>query len=123
MAAKDSAGSVPEFLKAIKAFPNYYEAYAKLGAAEVDLDRWDDAEAAFRKSLELSGGHYAPANFGLGLILATVKNQFSEAETVVRAGLDVEPANTTGLFCPGVGALFHRSITGGRKDCARSHLV
>lgn len=101
LSAKDPAGSIPEFQKAIKAFPNYYEAYARLGAADVDLERWDDAETAFRKSLELSGGHYAPANLGLGLILATVKNQFIEAETVVRAGLAGEPADITGLFALG----------------------
>jgi len=97
-AAKDSEGSIPEFQKAIKAFPDYYEAYAKLGAAELDLERWDDAEAAFRKSIELSGGHYAPANFGLALILATVTKQFAEAETVVRAGLEMKPADETGHF-------------------------
>jgi Flp pilus assembly protein TadD len=97
-AAKDSAGSIPEFQKAIKAFPDYYEAYAKLGAAELELEHWDHAEAAFRKSMELSGGHYAPANFGLALILATVTKQFAEAETVVRAGLETNPADETGQF-------------------------
>jgi tetratricopeptide (TPR) repeat protein len=99
--AKDSAGSIPEFQKAIKAFPQYYEAYAKLGAAEVDLEKWPDAEQAFRKSIELSGGHYAPANFGLALILATVTNHFEEAESVVRAGLATDPNDETGRFILG----------------------
>jgi cytochrome c-type biogenesis protein CcmH/NrfG len=97
-AAKDVAGSVPEFQKAIKAFPGYYEAYVKLGAAELDLEHWGDAEAAFRKAIELSGGHYALANFGLGLILATVTKEFTEAETVVRTGLATAPADVTGHF-------------------------
>jgi tetratricopeptide (TPR) repeat protein len=97
-AAKDAAGSVPEFQKAIKAFPGYYEAYVKLGAAELDLEHWGDAEAAFRKAIELSGGHYALANFGLGLILATVSKQFAEAETVVRTGLETAPTDVTGHF-------------------------
>ena len=60
-AAKDAAGSIPEFQKAIKAYPDYYEAYAKLGAAELDLEHWGDAESAFRKAIDLSGGEYAPA--------------------------------------------------------------
>lgn len=97
-AAKDAAGSVPEFQKAIRTFPGYYEAYVKLGAAELDLERWGDAEAAFRKANELSGGHYALANFGLGLILATVTKQFAEAEAVVRTGLATAPADVTGHF-------------------------
>jgi tetratricopeptide (TPR) repeat protein len=82
-AAKDAAGSIPEFQKAIKAFPGYYEAYAKLGAAELDLEQWGAAESAFRKSMELSEGRYAPADFGLGLILATVTKKFAEAEAAV----------------------------------------
>jgi tetratricopeptide (TPR) repeat protein len=98
LATKDSAGSIPEFQKAIKAFPGYYEAYARLGTAEMNLQRWDDAEAAFRESIELSGGHYAPANFGLGLILATVRMQFPEAEKVVRVGLEMKPGDETGNY-------------------------
>lgn len=97
-AAKDSAGSIPEFQKAIRVFPGYYEAYAKLGAAELDLEHWGAAESAFRKSIELSGGRYAPASFGLGLILATVRSQFEEAEQVVRSGLEIAPNDVTGHF-------------------------
>lgn len=97
-AAKDPAGSIPDFQKAIKAFPGYYEAYAKLGAAELDLEQWGEAEAAFRKAIDLSGGHYAPADFGLGLILATVTKNFADAEAIVRAGLETSPANVTGHF-------------------------
>lgn len=98
LAANDFVGSITDFEKAIKAFPDYYEAYAKLGAAEMSLERWDDAQAAFRKAIELSGNHYAPADFGLALILATVTNQFPEAETIVRAGLAMKPADDTGTF-------------------------
>jgi tetratricopeptide (TPR) repeat protein len=97
-AAKDAAGSIPEFQKAIKAYPDYYEAYAKLGAAELDLERWGDAESAFRKAIDLSGGQYAPADFGLGLVLATVTKQFAAAEEVVRAGLEKAPTDVTGHF-------------------------
>ena len=78
-AAKDSAGSIPEFQKAIKAFPGYYEAYTKLGTAELDLEQWGDAESAFRKAIELSGGRYASADFGLGLIRYGFSNYRSES--------------------------------------------
>jgi Tfp pilus assembly protein PilF len=97
-AAKDAAGSVVEFQKAIKAFPGYYEAYAKMGASELELEQWGPAESAFRKSMELSQGRYAPANFGLGLILATVTKKFDEAEAVVRSGLETAPTNVSGNF-------------------------
>ena len=97
-AAKDAAGSVVEFQKAIKAFPGYYEAYAKMGASELELEQWEPAESAFRKSMELSKGRYAPANFGLGLILATVTRKFDEAEAVVRSGLETAPTDVSGHF-------------------------
>jgi tetratricopeptide (TPR) repeat protein len=97
-ASKDSAGSVVEFQKAIKLFPKYYEAYAKMGAANLDLNNWKGAGSAFRKSIELSDGQYAPADFGLGLILATVQNQSAEAEKVIRAGLLLDPRDVTGHF-------------------------
>jgi len=97
-AAKDAAGSIPEFQKAIKAVPGYYEAYAKMGAAELDLEQWAAAESAFRRAMELSDGRYAPANFGLGLILATVTKRFDQAEAVVRTGLAMAPTDVTGHF-------------------------
>ena len=34
----------------------------------------------------------------MALILATVTNQFAEAESVVRAGLELSPANETGRY-------------------------
>ena len=46
----------------------------------------------------MSGGQYAPADFGLGLVLATVTKQFAAAEEVVRAGLEKSPTDVTGHF-------------------------
>ncbi len=69
-----------------------------MGAADLDVDNWKDAESAFSKSIELSAGQYAPADFGLGLILATVNNQFADAEEVIRRGLTIDPKDVTGHF-------------------------
>jgi tetratricopeptide (TPR) repeat protein len=99
--ANDPARSIPEFRKAIQGFPDYFEAYAKLGAAHVELQQWDDAAAAFRKSIELSGGQYAPAEFGLGLIEATVTLQFDDAERAIRAELQDDPGDVSGKFLLG----------------------
>ncbi len=101
LAANDCAASIAEFQKAIRVFPSYYEAYADLGSAELDLQQWDAAQSAFRKSMELSDNHYAPANFGLGLILATVAKNFGEAEAVVRSGLELAPSDVAGHFVLG----------------------
>jgi tetratricopeptide (TPR) repeat protein len=73
LAARESARSIPEFEKAIKAFPGFYEAYYKLGIAKLDLQRSAEAQAAFSKSIELSDAHFAPAYFALGLALCNEK--------------------------------------------------
>src|SRR5215475_8577869 len=39
--AKDAAGSIPDFQKAIQEFPDYFEAYGKLGAADIELQKWN----------------------------------------------------------------------------------
>jgi tetratricopeptide (TPR) repeat protein len=96
-AKKDAAGSIAEFERAIAAYPSYYEAYFKLGTAQLDLGRGSEATEAFRKAIELSEGHYAMAYFALGMVLCN-GNNFAEAETLARTGLSLDPASTAGAF-------------------------
>ena len=97
-AAKDAAGSVSEFQKAIKVFPAYYEAYDKMGDAELLLNSWEPAETAYKKAIELSRGRYAPPHFGLGLILCNQEKRPGEAEETVREGLAMSPTDPGGDF-------------------------
>jgi tetratricopeptide (TPR) repeat protein len=97
----DPARSVSQFQKAIKAYPDYFEAYSNLGTAEVQLKRWDEAIAAFRKSIDLSRGSFAPPHFGLALVLSAGKQQFAEAEGIVRSGLQLAPGNAAGNYVLG----------------------
>lgn len=100
LAAKAWAASISEFRRAIKVFPTFYEAYYRIGIASGKLGHAMDAEAAFRKSLELSGDRYAPAHFGLGSILSD-QRQFAEAESMVRSGLAIDPRDGAGYFALG----------------------
>ena len=95
---QDWTGSALQFQRAIESFPAFYEAYDMLGAAELAMHRWSDAEAAFRKAIELSRGSYAPPHFGLGLILCINQKRFADAEAVIRDGLDLDPADPSGHF-------------------------
>jgi tetratricopeptide (TPR) repeat protein len=97
IAAQDWAGSIPEFRRAVAAYPDFYEAYYKIGIAELELQMAGEAEAAFRKSIELSEGRFAPALFALGLTLGNAK-QCDEAMDFIRAGLTLEPTNARGHF-------------------------
>ena len=95
--AADWLGSIPNFQRAIKSFPTFYEAYSGLGGAELSMQSWDSAEAAFRKSIELSRGTFAPAHFGLGVIFCH-RNQFADAEATIRDGIELDPADAHGHF-------------------------
>ena len=94
---KDWPGSVAEFQRAIAAYKDFYEAYYKIGLADLELQLSAQAEAAFRKSIELSDGRFAPALFGLGLTLGNGK-QFDDALAFIRLGLTLEPTNPRGNF-------------------------
>lgn len=89
IAKKDVAGSLNHFQKATQAFPDYYEAYYRIGAAEIELGKDDEAMQAFEKSEDLSGGRYAWASFGIGYLLAR-QGKPREAEKALRWGLDVD---------------------------------
>ena len=97
LAAKESSASIPEFQQAIKIFPEFYEAYYKIGLADLNLQRYPEAQTAFETSLELSKGRYPPSQFGLGVALCMQK-QFTEAEEAIRAGLDQYPGDAAGHF-------------------------
>jgi tetratricopeptide (TPR) repeat protein len=97
LAAKESAASIPEFRHAIKIFPEFYEAYYKIGLAGLNLRQYREAQTAFETSIELSKGRYPPSQFGLGLALCMQK-QFEAAEEAIRAGLDQYPADAAGNF-------------------------
>jgi tetratricopeptide (TPR) repeat protein len=90
LAKKDWAGSIEEFQKAIAAFGDLYEAYYKIGIAQLQLQRSGEAATSLRKAIELSEGQYAPPLFALGLALSNL-GQHADAEAAVRAGLTLEP--------------------------------
>jgi tetratricopeptide (TPR) repeat protein len=77
------------FTKAAKAFPEYYEAFYHMGVVETSLGQMDEAMQAFQKAIDLSGGRYAWAEFGLGYLLY-LEGKAGEAEAIIRRGLDVD---------------------------------
>jgi tetratricopeptide (TPR) repeat protein len=100
LAAKDYAGSIAEFQKAIAAYDDFYEAYYKIGIANLEMQASEAAEVAFRTSISLSESKYTPSLFGMGLALASQK-QFADAEIYVRTGLQIEPTSPSGLLALG----------------------
>jgi Flp pilus assembly protein TadD len=97
LSAKDFAGSIAEFQRAVAVYDEFYEAWYKIGIANLELQINDAAEAAFRKSIELSEAKYPPALFGLGLTLGNEKH-YDDGESYIRAGLNLQPTNAPGHF-------------------------
>jgi tetratricopeptide (TPR) repeat protein len=104
LAKKDPAGSLPHFQRAILEYAGYYEAYDRIGAANLKLLRIPEAEQAFRKSIDVSGAQYAHPLLALGAILDDRKD-FAEAVAVIRKGLNLDPNSWTGHYYLGL-ALF-----------------
>lgn len=95
LAKNDPSGSLVHFQRAISKFPEYYEAYYATGLAELRLEREEDAESAFQKSIDLSAGHYAPAQVALGSMLCD-RGEFAAAESPIRRGLELDPSSWVG---------------------------
>lgn len=93
----DAAGSLLYFHQAIAEYPGHYRAYYNLGVAHYRLGHIADAEQAFQKSIDLTGGAYGPSQFAMGMVLCQERD-FHQAETVIMRGLDVDPGSATGKY-------------------------
>lgn len=87
---KQMGGSKPDyrralshFERAIKEFPDYYEAYAQIGIAQHHLGDKVAAEQALRRSAEMSGERYLDALSLLAQMLND-DSRFAEAEPFAR---------------------------------------
>lgn len=97
LAKKNPAASLPFFDRAAKLFGDYYEAFEKIGEAQLQLLHVADAEQAFRKSIDVSQCRYPTAFFALGALLE-YKEKFADAEDVIRQGLVLDPDSWPGHF-------------------------
>jgi tetratricopeptide (TPR) repeat protein len=93
----DAAGSLPYFHQAIAEYPGHYKAYYDLGVAHYSLGHIADAEQAFQKSIDLTGGAFGPSQFAMGMVLCQERD-FHQAETVIMRGLQVDPGSATGKY-------------------------
>jgi Tfp pilus assembly protein PilF len=121
LAKNDAVGSRTQFVRATATFPDYYEAYYHIGVADLRLGHEEEAAQAFQKAIDLSGGHYAWAQFALGLLFCR-RGEYAEAETVIRKGLDVDGTPATGHIFLSV-ALFHLNRLEEAEKSAREALL
>jgi len=97
LSKNDPAGSLDHFQRAASEFPNFYEAYYATGLAQLRLGHEEEAQQAFQKSIDASGGHYAEPHFGLSALLCN-QRKFTEAEPIIRKALELAPGFGPGHF-------------------------
>jgi Flp pilus assembly protein TadD len=95
--ANDYRGSITQFQRAIKEYPGYYEAYAEMGVAYIQLGDAASSEEALRKSIDVSDQHYADAYFVLANLYVNAK-RFADAEPVARKGSELDDKSWKGHF-------------------------
>jgi tetratricopeptide (TPR) repeat protein len=95
LARRDLAASVTHFAKATQQFPSYYEAYYHMGVAELRLGHTEAAAKNYQIAIDVSGGRYAWAEFGLGYVLCQEGNA-AEAEAIIRRGLQIDDNSAEG---------------------------
>jgi tetratricopeptide (TPR) repeat protein len=93
----DYKGAIEQFERAIKDFPNFYEAYAQEGNAYTFLGQNAPAEEAMRKSIALSSNQYPEAFFLLAGLLNNT-SRYAEAEPVARQGVTLDGSSWHGHF-------------------------
>jgi len=94
---KNLEAGIVDLRKALAAAPNYYEVYCELGLAYIVMGKTSDAEANFRKSLELSGGKFGDAQVGLGSALIN-KGDIAAGEEALRRGVEASPGSWLGRY-------------------------
>lgn len=97
LSKNDPAGSLVHFQRATSEFPNFYEAYHATGVAQMSLGHDEEAQQAFQKSIDASGGHYAEPYFGLSALLCN-QQKFTESEPIIRKALELAPGFGPGHF-------------------------
>lgn len=104
LAKRDLPASLNHFTKAAQVFPDFYEAFYHQGVIETNLGQLEDAMQAFQKSIDLSGGRYAWADFGIGYLLY-LKGKAVEAEAIIRRGLEIDQNSPDGFVLLGMTLL------------------
>lgn len=104
LAKRELANSLRHFASAVRAFPGYFEAIYHQGIVETDLGHQEAAMQDFQMAVELSGGRYARAQFGMGY-LYFLQGNAAQAESITRRGLELDPDSADGYVILGMTLL------------------
>ena len=104
LAKRELTNSLKHFASAVRAFPGYFEAIYHQGIVETDLGHQEAAMQDFQTAVNLSGGRYAQAQFGIGY-LYYLQGNTAQAESITRRGLELDPDSADGYVILGMTLL------------------
>ena len=104
LAKRELSNSLKHVASAVRAFPGYFEAIYHQGIVETDLGHQEAAMQDFQTAVNLSGGRYARAQFGIGY-LYYLQGNAAQAESVTRRGLELDPDSADGYVILGMTLL------------------
>jgi tetratricopeptide (TPR) repeat protein len=97
MTRKDYDGAIESFQKATREFPDFYEAYARMGVAQYMAGHANDARTSLQKSIDLSNSKYSDALFDLADVYNDIGN-YSGAEPLARQVIALNESSWHGYF-------------------------
>lgn len=111
---KDPKGGLADLERATEIAPGFYEAYYQIAMAQLASNNNDEAEKAFRKSIEVSGDKYGEADIGLGTLMLN-KGDNNGGEITIRHGIELSPNFWFGYYELGRALLNKNDVAGAEK--------
>lgn len=102
---KNAIGALEDFQKCLYKAPKFYEAQFQLGMAYLSLGKGHEAEASFRKSIEMSGSKYSEANLALGVLYFDT-GDLDAAKSQLHRALELNPS--AWMACYKLGDIAYR---------------
>jgi Tfp pilus assembly protein PilF len=132
MEKNDMASGLIHLKKAIQVYPDFSLAYYEKGVVESKAGHPTEALESFYKAIDLSGGNYPWAEFGVGFALCQ-QGKPVEAEPIIRKALETEKDSPEGYVVLGMALLQQRRVDEAEQNaheallrkpkCAEAYLV
>ena len=97
----DAQASLPYFQTAADLAPFSYRPFHNMGLAHYRVGQFDAAAEDFQKSIDLTGGNFAPSLLAFAMILYQ-RSEFPQAETLIRKALQLAPSSGVAKYCLGL---------------------
>lgn len=119
MSKKDYPGAATAFQKATQEFPDFYEAYARMGVAQYMSGHAQDARVSLQKSIDLSKGKYPDAIFDLADVYNDV-GDFAGADPLSKRVIALDNSSWRGYFEGARALLGLKRYAEAQQDAAKA---